>query len=69
MHFEIDSYEPTTIAIRKPQTDGHPLKSASPYEKTNSPATHALLTDNLKPYIIFLSTGFFNFKTPHFSVK
>jgi len=45
MHFEIDSYEPTTIAIRKPQTDGHPLKSESPYKKTNSPAPLASLTD------------------------
>jgi len=37
MHFEIDKTNPTS-AIRKSPTDGHSLKSASPYEKTNSPA-------------------------------
>jgi len=45
MHFEIGSYEPTMSAIRKPQTDRHPLKSASRYEKTDSPAPLASLTD------------------------
>jgi len=45
MHFEIDSYEPIPIPIQKSQTDGHPLKSASPYEKTDSPALLASLTE------------------------
>jgi len=42
MQFEIYKSEPTTSAIQKSPTDGHSLKSASPYEKTNSPAS---LTD------------------------
>jgi len=38
MQFEIYKSEPHWIPIRKKTTNGRPLKSASPYEKTNSPA-------------------------------
>jgi len=43
MQFEIYKSEPTTRDIQKSPTDGHLLKSASPYEKTNSPVS---LMDN-----------------------
>jgi len=49
MHFEISNLNRQTTLYEKSPTDGHSLKSASPYEKTNSPAPLASLTE----YIYF----------------
>jgi len=47
LHFEISNLNRLTTLYEK-RRDGHSLKSASPYEKTNSPAPLASLTDKLK---------------------
>jgi len=51
----------TDNAIPKSPTDGHSLKSASPYEKTNSPAPLASLTDYLfiHSFVALLFPSFF----------
>jgi len=41
MQFEIYKMNPLWALYKKSQTDGHSLKNANPYEKTNSPASLA----------------------------
>jgi len=41
MQFEISNLNGLSTLYEMLRTDGHSLKSASPYEKTNSPASLA----------------------------